>query len=75
MIAGGVLVGLFGGVVVDYLLVAMPRGTFDPAPDGLAVPWLFVTLFIVSVVAVGILVLFVVGRLAARAWPDQLRHW
>ena len=73
MIAGGVIGGLAIGVAVGYLLVAMLRGIFDPAPEGLAVPWPFVTVLIVSVTAIGMLVLFVVGRLASRASPSQLR--
>lgn len=73
LIAGGVVGGALGGLALGYLLVAILRGIFDPPPDGLAVPWAFATLLVMSVVAVGALVVAVVGRLAARASPSQLR--
>jgi putative ABC transport system permease protein len=61
------------GVAVGYLLVAILRGIFDPPPDGLAVPWVFATFLVASVVVVGALVVAIVGRLASRASPSQLR--
>jgi hypothetical protein len=70
-IAGGVLGDLATRVAVGYLLVAMLRGIFDPSPDGLAVPSIFVSALNASVTPIGILVCFVVGRLAARASPSQ----
>jgi putative ABC transport system permease protein len=42
MIVRGALSGLAIGVPVGHLLVAMLRGTFDRAPDGLAEPQIFV---------------------------------
>lgn len=54
---GGLIGGLAIGIAVGCLLVAMFRGIFDPASDGLTVPWPFVTLLIVSVTAIGLLVL------------------
>jgi NhaP-type Na+/H+ or K+/H+ antiporter len=42
MFVKGALSGLAIGVAVGYLLVAMLRGAFDRAPDGLAVPRFFV---------------------------------
>jgi putative ABC transport system permease protein len=73
LVAGGLLGGTVVGVAVGYLLVAILRGIFDPPPDGLAVPWVFATFLVASVVVVGALVVAIVGRLASRASPSQLR--
>jgi putative ABC transport system permease protein len=73
VLIGGVFGGAVVGLSVGYLLVAILRGIFDPPPDGLAIPWIFVGTFIVSVILVGVGVLLVVGRLAARGSPGQLR--
>jgi putative ABC transport system permease protein len=73
LLAGGIVGGLVIGAALGYLLVAILRGIFDPPPDGLAVPWAFVVSLLLAVVAVGFTVLAVVGRLAARASPSQLR--
>jgi putative ABC transport system permease protein len=73
LVAGGLLGGTVVGVAVGYLLVAILRGIFDPPPDGLAVPWVFATFLIASVVVVGALVVAIVGRLASRASRSQLR--
>jgi putative ABC transport system permease protein len=73
LLAAGVLGGLVVGTALGYLLVAILRGIFDPPPDGLAIPVSFATGLLGSVVVVGAGVVFVVGRLAARASPSQLR--
>jgi putative ABC transport system permease protein len=73
LLAAGVVGGIVIGIALGYLLVAILRGIFDPPPDGLAVPWAFVASLVLAVVAVGALILAVVGRLAARASPSQLR--
>jgi len=73
LVAAGVAGGAVVGLSLGYLLVAILRGIFDPPPDGLAVPWVFAGVLVASVVVVGALVLSVVGRLASRASPSQLR--
>lgn len=73
VLAAGIVGGVVIGGALGYLLVAILRGIFDPPPDGLAVPWVFVTSLVLAVVTVGALILSVVGRLAARASPSQLR--
>jgi putative ABC transport system permease protein len=73
LLAGGTVGGTVVGVALGYLLVAILRGIFDPPPDGLNIPLVFVLGLVASVIAVGVGVIFVIGRLAARASPSQLR--
>jgi putative ABC transport system permease protein len=73
LLAGGIVGGLMVGTALGYLLVAILRGIFDPPPDGLSTPLLFVGSLVASVIVVGTGVIFVIGRVAARASPSQLR--
>lgn len=73
LLAGGIVGGVVVGVALGYLLVAILRGIFDPPPDGLTIPLVFVGSLVASVIAVGAGVIFAIGRAAARASPSQLR--
>ncbi|QPC88794.1 FtsX-like permease family protein (plasmid) [Mesorhizobium sp. NBSH29] len=52
---GGTIFGLLSGTMTAWMLVKLLTGVFDPAPDALSIPWLYigavVTLVIVSVMA------------------------
>jgi putative ABC transport system permease protein len=74
LLVSGVIGGSIVGVAVGYLLVAILRGIFDPPPEGLNVPAVFVVALIVSVAVVGLAVLSFVGRFVSRASPDKLRE-
>jgi putative ABC transport system permease protein len=74
LLVSGVIGGSIVGVAIGYLLVAILRGIFDPPPEGLNVPAVFVVALIVSVAAVGLAVLSFVGRFVSRASPDKLRE-
>jgi putative ABC transport system permease protein len=73
LLAGGIVGGVVVGVALGYLLVAILRGIFDPPPDGLTIPLVFVGSLVASVIAVGAGVIFAIGRAAARGSPSQLR--
>ena len=73
LLAGGLLGGAAIGVVIAYLLVKVLTGIFDPAPTGLSVPVGYLTALLVSVLTATGAVLVVLGRLASRAGPAQLR--
>jgi putative ABC transport system permease protein len=73
LLAGGLLGGAAIGVVIAYLLVKVLTGIFDPAPTGLSVPVGYLTALLVSVLTATGAVLVVLGRLASRAGPSQLR--
>jgi putative ABC transport system permease protein len=73
VLAGGLLGGAVIGTTIAYLLVKVLTGIFDPAPTGLSVPVLYLTVLVASVIAATVAVLLVMGRLASRAGPSQLR--
>ena len=73
LLSAGIVGGAAVGVALGYLLVAILTGIFDPPPDGLNVPAVFVSVLVGAVIVVGAGVLFVVGRTMARASPSQLR--
>lgn len=73
LLAGGVVGGVGIGGVIGYLLVKVLTGIFDPPPDWLVVPLPIVIGLAMAAAVTGIIALAVVGRLAARASPSQLR--
>jgi putative ABC transport system permease protein len=73
LLAGGLLGGAAIGTTIAYLLVKILTGIFDPAPTGLTVPLAYLTGLVTSVTAISAAVLVVLGRLAGRAGPTQLR--
>jgi putative ABC transport system permease protein len=51
---GGIALGLFSGGVTAWMLVKLLTGVFDPPPERLAVPWLYVC-GVLALVAVSVL--------------------
>lgn len=74
LVAGGIVGGSLVGLAIGYLLVAILRGIFDPPPDGLNVPTVFVVSIILAVGVAGRAVLGLVGRFTSRATPNLLRE-
>jgi putative ABC transport system permease protein len=73
LLTAGIVGGGVVGVALGYLLVAILTGIFDPPPDGLNIPAVFVSVLVGAVVVVGAGVVFVVGRTIGKASPSQLR--
>ena len=73
MVVAGVTGGALIGVTVAYLLIKVLTGIFDPPPARATVPWDYLTLLGALVVGVTVLVVAGVGRLVARAGPQELR--
>ncbi len=67
VLAGGALIGALTGLCVATMLVTVLAGVFDPPPETLAVPWLY--LVVVSIAAFGATVLAVLGAQAASRRP------
>jgi putative ABC transport system permease protein len=58
VLAGGIVFGLLSGVVTAWMLVTLLTGVFDPPPETLSIPWIYIgsVLCLVSA-SVGIAVL------------------
>jgi putative ABC transport system permease protein len=73
LVVSGLLGGGLIGATIAYLLVKVLTGVFDPAPAAATIPWTYLATVLGLVVAVTIVVVVGVGRLAARAGPSELR--
>jgi putative ABC transport system permease protein len=51
IIVGGVVFGLFSGTLTAWMLVKLLTGVFDPPPQALSVPWLYLAIMLGLVVA------------------------
>lgn len=74
LIAGcGLIAGVLSGWAISVTLVKVLTGVFDPAPDSLAVPWMYLgTVGAVSVAASALAATLVI-RTARRPAVEQLR--
>jgi len=50
MLIGGGLAGACIGGIMAYALVKVLAGVFDPPPEGLTVPWVYLVLLFVSAI-------------------------
>lgn len=73
LVISGVTGGLVTGAAIAYMLVKVLTGIFDPPPASASIPWAFLTGLLAVVVVVTVSVVSLVGRLAARAGPSELR--
>ncbi len=73
LVGAGVAGGLLAGWVIAAELVKVLNGLFDPPPEHPAVPYLFLTVLIVSVVLGSTVAVTVVSRLLTRTDAAQLR--
>jgi putative ABC transport system permease protein len=51
IIVGGLVFGLISGTLTAWMLVKLLTGVFDPPPEALSVPWLYLVIVLGLVVA------------------------
>ncbi|MFJ6328663.1 MULTISPECIES: FtsX-like permease family protein [unclassified Rhizobium] len=51
IIAGGVIFGLLSGVATAWMLVKLLTGVFDPPPEALSIPWSYLSIVLLLMVA------------------------
>ena len=68
MISVGLVSGLLVGLTLGYLLIKLLTGIFDPAPEGINVPMLYVGGIVLSALLAGVAGLAALGR-----WSSQIR--
>jgi putative ABC transport system permease protein len=73
VVVAGLIGGVITGGVVAAELVKVLTGIFDPPPQHPAVPWLFVTVLLGGVAAVGAGAAVASGRWAGRTDASRLR--
>ena len=72
LLAGGVAGGLAVGSTIAYILVKVLNGIFDPAPDRMAVPFVYLFILVGAVLLASWAVVSIVGRVVGRSLA-QLR--
>jgi putative ABC transport system permease protein len=68
IVVGGAIMGTAGGFGIAYVLAALLSGVFDPPPETLSVPWLYVTVALITALVCGSIA--IVGTLALSRKPD-----
>jgi putative ABC transport system permease protein len=68
IVIGGATMGIVVGFGIAYALVALLSGVFDPPPEALSVPWLYVTVALVTALVCGSIA--IVATLALSKKPD-----
>lgn len=73
IVATGTLLGTATGFAIAKTLVAILAGAFDPPPEALVVPWLYLGVTAVTALACATLAILLMRRLAARPDLEALR--
>ncbi len=68
IVVGGAVMGIAVGFGIAYALVTLLSGVFDPPPETLSVPWLYVTVALVTALLCGSIA--IAGTLALSKKPD-----
>jgi putative ABC transport system permease protein len=68
VVVGGAFMGTAVGFGIAYALVALLSGVFDPPPETLSVPWLYVIVALVTALVCGSIA--IIGTLALSKKPD-----
>jgi putative ABC transport system permease protein len=68
IVVGGAIMGTMVGFGIVYALVSLLSGVFDPPPETLSVPWLYVAVALVTALACGSIT--IAGTLALSKKPD-----
>lgn len=73
IVATGTLLGTATGFAIAKTLVAILAGAFDPPPEALVVPWLYLGATAATALACATLAILLMRRLAARPDLEALR--
>jgi putative ABC transport system permease protein len=70
---GGVLLGAAIGVGIAQVLVKILTGVFDPPPEHLSTPWIYLTALLAAIAASVLVAGFVMGAVTRRSGMETLR--
>jgi putative ABC transport system permease protein len=68
VVVGGAILGIVVGFGMAYALVTLLSGVFDPAPETLSVPWLYMAIALIVALVCGSVA--IAGTLALSKKPD-----
>ncbi|MBN9499551.1 MAG: FtsX-like permease family protein [Alphaproteobacteria bacterium] len=73
VVAGGTTLGLITGFTIAAAMVAILAGVFDPPPEALSVPWLYLMVAIVSSFACGAIAIALMQTRSSKPDLEALR--
>jgi putative ABC transport system permease protein len=73
ILVAGMVLGFATGLGIAKMLVKVLTGVFDPAPQSLAMPWLYLVVLIVAGCASTVLAVVVAQRVSQQSSLDALR--
>ena len=68
VVVGGAILGIVAGFGISYALVTILAGVFDPPPEALSIPWLYLTVALVTALVSGATA--IAGMQALSKKPD-----
>jgi putative ABC transport system permease protein len=71
--AGGVVLGTLAGWTLAFVIVRILTGVFDPPPEHLVVPWLYLALVLLTIVVAVVLACIVIVRVARKSSIEIVR--
>jgi putative ABC transport system permease protein len=74
VIGGGFVFGLSSGVVMAWMLVKLLTGVFDPPPEALSIPWVYLGV-VFCLVAVSVIAAVIFSRPPASHEAEYLRDF
>lgn len=73
ILAGGLLLGIMVGYVLARVLVALLTGVFDPPPDVLSIPWIYLATLVTAAVLSAVVAVRLGIRHAMRSVSEDMR--
>jgi putative ABC transport system permease protein len=73
ILVAGMVLGLATGLGIAKMLVKVLTGVFDPAPQALAIPWLYLVVLIVAGCASTVLAVVIAHRVTRTNALEALR--
>ena len=73
ILIAGVVLGLVVGFGIAKMLVKVLTGVFDPAPEGLSIPWLYLILLIIAGVVSTAIAVVIAQKVTQRRAIEALR--
>lgn len=74
ILVAGAISGTITGSVVAWMLVKLLTGVFDPPPEGLVIPWLYISVLVFTTLLSVIVAVAVAGRRVERSPIAVLRE-
>lgn len=71
--AGGVVLGALAGWTLSFVIVRILTGVFDPPPEHLLVPWLYLAVVLLTIVVAVVLACIVIVRVARKSSIEIVR--